>query len=169
MNVLPLLQAGADIVTILGIVIAVVGLRFAVKTYHNDRRKDQLEREYGTFNDLDDKYVEFMYECSRHPRLDLFSTPAPSQRELSAEELRVERALFAVLISIFERAYVMFHRRDELSSKDAQYPGWETCMRTYCTRPSFIVEWQLIGDQFDQGFCTRMNQLITETQRTSPA
>jgi len=157
-----LLQEGANLVTILGIVFALVGLTVSLRTFIAERKKEHLEREYGTFDSLDNKYVEFMYACTQHPNLDLFSEPLGKDRVATKEELNVERALFSVLISIFERAFVMFERRAGKDMKELQYLGWLECMRSYCIRESFLFEWKKIGNQFDNDFKKRLNDLIEE-------
>ncbi len=71
------LQAGADIVTIFGIIFGTTGLFLSVQSLQREKEKDRLEKEYGTFDDLDNKYVEFQYACAEHPEPDFFSEPLP--------------------------------------------------------------------------------------------
>lgn len=166
-------QISANIATTIGILIAVI-------TYKKESKKDRMEREYGTFNDLDDKYVEFMYKCSENTALDLFpKTHSASihpilysypiidsfNDEMNQENRIKERALFSVLISIFERAFVMFNYRchDIKNLRSQQFEGWTECMSTYCTRPSFVYEWVKIGEQFDKGFQNCMEEIINES------
>jgi len=157
------LEAAANLVTARGFLITIGGFFFALRTYMAERERERLERAYGTFDDLDNKYVEFMYKCTEYPRLDFFSVPAPKDRNLSEADLLVERAMFAVLISIFERAYLMFERHADREARERQYPGWVECMKTYCTRGSFLAEWNAIGGQFDSGFQREMNAIIAQT------
>ncbi len=155
-----LLQAAANLVTSLGLILTIVGLFFAVRSYKVEREKERLEKAYGTFDDLDNKYVEFMYKCTEYPNLDLFSIPARAGRKISKHDILIERALYSVLISIFERAFLMFERHADKDAKDRQYSGWVECMKSYCTRESFLHEWNLIGHQFDTRFHDMMKQLI---------
>ena len=161
-NIQILLQEGANAVTILGIIFALGGLAVSMRTFIAERKKERLEREYGTFDSLDNKYVEFMYACTQHPNLDLFSEPLGTNRVATKEELNIERALFSVLISIFERAFVMFERRAGQDMKELQYIGWIECMRSYCIRESFLFEWNKIGNQFDNDFQKTLNDLIEQ-------
>lgn len=157
------LEVSADFVTTFGITVAVIGLLVAIFTYRAERKKEIIERENSTFEGLDDKYVEFMYKCSQYPNLDLFSTPADSNREASEEDIKIEEALYSVLISIFERAFLMFEKTyidEELRKR--QYEGWKICMRSYCTRRSFLSEWKRIGCQFDKSFYEAMTKMINE-------
>ena len=157
-----ILASIADIVTACGLILGLIGLFIAYRTHRMERESEILEREYGTFDALDDKYVEFMYKCAEHPHLDLFSIPIDSPRKLSTDDLNRERALYSVLISIFERAFLMFEKRASKELKERQYPGWKETMRTYCLRESFLHEWTQIGIQFDREFQVEMNGLISE-------
>lgn len=159
------LQAGSNIATTLGIIFAMAGLTVTIRTYRNERKKERIAREYETFNDLDDKYVEFMYACTQHPHLDLFSDAADPNRKISPEDLNTEKALYSVLISIFERAFVLFERQADKNIRGLQYLGWIECMKTYCTRRSFLSQWNKIGKQFDNDFQIKMNSIIQEEQK----
>ena len=159
------LQAGSNIATALGIIFAIGGLTVTIRTYRNERKNERIAREYETFNDLDDKYVEFMYACTQHPHLDLFSDAADPYRALSREDVNTEKALYSVLISIFERAFILFERQADKNIRGLQYLGWLECMKTYCTRESFLSQWNKIGKQFDNDFQVKMNSIIQEEQK----
>jgi len=141
-----------------------IGLFISIRNYIENKKKERLQREYGTYDELDNKYIEFMYTCAAHPKLDLLSEPISGPRALSEEELRMERALFAVLISLFERVFVMFQHRLNDKIYDSQYPGWIACMESYCTRSSFLAEWEIIGKQFDEDFYDMMCNLINKSK-----
>jgi hypothetical protein len=162
------LDATANLVTTLGFIVTIGGLFFALRTYMLERKKERLEKTYATFDDLDNKYVEFMYKCTEYPHLDFFSIPAQQGRIISEQDMMVERAMFAVLISIFERAFLLFERHPDRQTKDRQYAGWVECMKTYCTRESYLREWNAIGDQFDSHFQREMNAIIKAMQDGNP-
>ncbi len=167
MSPVQVLEVVSNLFNILGIIAAVFGVYIGVKAYRAERERDRLDREYGTFDELDDKYVEFMYRCADYPHLDLFSDPAPPNRDITEDDIRAERALYAVLISIFERAHLMFSRPGTEEIRKRQYQGWVECMRSYCLRPSFLREWRKIGHQFDSDFYRKMNRLIREERKKS--
>lgn len=159
-EVMQLLEASANFFTAVGVIFGLGGLIVAIRTYRAEREKERLEREYGTFDELDNKYIEFMYKSVQYPKLDLFSTPSDCNRQLSKEEKTIERAFFAILISMFERTVLMFQQRATPELKARQYQGWLDFMRSYCKRESFLEEWREIGNQFDSRFQHEMNKLI---------
>lgn len=167
-----LVQLAANVAIVAGVFIAVRQLSLLRKSsalqHEEDRRvreQDLREREYGTFDGLDNKYVEFMYHRAlpENATLDIHSEPLDRHGPPSAEVEARERAYFAVLFSIFERAIVMFERRqvDELSKKQRQ--GWVDCIMSYCDRPSFRAEWAVIGHQFDEDFQAEMRSILARS------
>ena len=61
------LEAATFIITILGFPAAII-------FYLLEQKQQRLEREYGTFDALDNKYIEIQQLCIDHPELDVFDT-----------------------------------------------------------------------------------------------
>nr|WP_321409923.1 hypothetical protein [uncultured Carboxylicivirga sp.] len=89
------LQIASSIVTILG-------LPLALYLFYNDKKKERKEREYGTYNALDDKYIHFLEMCLEKPELDVIEY---SKDECKNNKERQEQIMFLILISILERAF----------------------------------------------------------------
>lgn len=163
--VIDVFEITANIATTVGIPIAIGALIIAYKQYAAELDQEKREREYRTFDELDNKYIEFMYACAQYPHLDLFSTPlSQSNRNISEQDIVIERVLFSILISIFERVVLMYHHQTDEKQEiyKNQYDGWVKCIRSYCTRKQFLLEWGAIGKQFDTIFQNKMNELINE-------
>lgn len=166
MDVSKILEALANLVTI-------VGLPFAIRVLIRERRlereemmRDRKQREERAFDELDDKYVEFMRLCAAHPNLDVLEIPLSGDDEPSEGRLRAEHALLAILISLFERAYLMIFENQDSSFRERQWTGWESLMRSYARRPGFRRVWDSIGHQFDRGFGEHMAGLLKQTSVT---
>lgn len=142
--VLPYLEAGSYVVTI-------AGFPLALTLYIREKRKDRWEREQRAFDELDDKYIQFMQLCLEHPEVDVSEVPLEGRESLTCEQLRAEHALFAILISLFERAFVMFEDQDS-DYRERQWGGWEKLIRSYTVRSNFRRVWAEIGSQFDSRF-----------------
>jgi len=146
----------------------IVAVPIAVLVYVNEKRKERREREYGTYNALDDKYIEYLQLCITHPRLNLYSTGLPVPAELTPEELIERDAMFEILISILERAYLMY--RDQTNDvKKAQWDGWNTYMKDWTDRADFRDLWNRLGYQFDADFSNHMRSLIDSPGASSPS
>jgi len=131
----------------------IAGLYLALAAYRKATKKEQLDRERGTYDSLDAKYLDFLRLSIQHPELDLFERPLPAPPELSDQGCVQQLAAFAILLSIFERAYLLF--KDETDGLRArQWAGWQGSMSQYAERGNFREAWRLCGDGFDTAFQT---------------
>jgi hypothetical protein len=103
--------------------------------------------------------------CAEHPELDVMELPLPDPYEPTPTQLRVEHALLAILLSLFESAFVMYEGEDS-KIRRRQFDGWKILIEAYASRPSFRRVWSTIGPQFDKGFQKFMNGYIGEPAMT---
>jgi hypothetical protein len=140
-----------------------LGIPFALAAYLKATRRERLEQEYNAYNALDEKYVEYLQLCVQHPRLDLYYIPLDREGAdggLSPEERIQQYALCEILISLLERAYLMY-RDPSTPIARAQWEGsWNAYMRTWAKRDTFRRLWAELGNQFDDGFVNHMNAII---------
>ncbi len=148
---------------LLSYVVATIGFPFAIATYIVQKKKDRAFEEESTFHHLDESYISFQQLCLEHPDLDIFDPPFGEAYEPSEEQLRRESAIFAIQISMFERAFVMFRNKSE-EFRASQWSGWVEYIKSYCGRANFVREWEKIGPQFDCDFHRFMNTLIEESR-----
>src|SRR5690349_8105402 len=113
-----------------------LGLPVAIYQFVRSSRKEEADREYGTYNALDERYLEFQAICFEHPHLDIFDIPDDSPRSQSELDKKQELIAFTMLFSIFERAYLMYHEQDN-ELKARQWTGWNDYIVGYCRRANF--------------------------------
>lgn len=143
--------------------ITLVGILCAVWLYFEDKRHERRDREYGTYNALDDKYIDFLRLCLENPDLDvMWDIPLLRSEAPRPGELRREKILFSILTAILERAYLMY-REQTSAVRRAQWAGWEAYIRLYMVKQNFRDYWESNGDQWDINFVTYMNSLFWET------
>jgi len=130
MSGLEWLEAASYIVTI-------VGLPFAIGVYIYDRRRDQQTDEEEIFLRLSDEYADFMRLVIDNADLHLMSPAAKG--ELSEEQLVRKHALFAILVSLFERAYVLVYEDDMSRQQQRLWQSWADYMHEWCLREDFRV------------------------------
>jgi len=144
---------------VIGKLIVVFGLPFGLYQYIITKRKEKRDREYGTYDALDEKYIEFQKLCLDHPDLDVFDVPDKTPKQLNAKEKKEELILFTILFSIFERAYILYN--DESSEiKEKQWTGWKHYIQSYCKRNNFMQAWKESGTTFDIRFQTFMSEVL---------
>jgi hypothetical protein len=150
-----LLTIGADITALFGVPIAIL-------IYYQSKRKERLDREYGTYNALDEKYTAFLELCLQHPDLDVFDIPLENPN-LNPEQYRRQIMLYTILVSLFERAYLMYRDHSNAVQRQ-QFGGWDEYIRDWMVRPSFRKDWEFLTSQFDADFITFMRKIAGETQ-----
>jgi len=128
MNWLELLEAASYVVT-------VIGLPFAIAVYLVDQRRERANEEEETYLRLADEYSNFMRLVLDNADLRLGS--APERVTLSDEQLERKRVLFAILVSLFERAFVLVYEERMNRQQRRLWLTWEDYMREWCRRTDF--------------------------------
>jgi hypothetical protein len=143
--------------------VVILGLPIAFIQYFRTKRKEKRDREYGTYNALDEKYLEFQKLCLGHPYLNIFDIPDAHPNKLDEKQVKEELILFTMLFSIFERAYLLYS--DQYSDiKKKQWLGWDDYIRSFCQRDNFLRAWEISGNTFDTDFESYMEKVIADTQ-----
>jgi len=149
--------------TLISVAIA-VALYVQGQAKERDANAREAERARGrqvteAFNALDDKYIDYVKLCLAHPELDVFDTPLARTRPASADEQRRESMMFAILLSVLERSYLMYQNQDD-AFKRGQWAGWESYVKSWLGGENFLGEWERTKREFDPAFVTYMDGLI---------
>ena len=143
-----------------------VGIPVGIVLYVINKRRERLEREYGTYNALDEKYVDYLALCMSHPDLDVGDIPRRDAKELNAEQQHREEVMFSILIAIMERAYLMYKDKSG-AVRQAQLKGWDSYIRDWCGRRNFAAALPLLKQQFDADFCGYLDATVASLGATT--
>lgn len=119
----------------LSYVVTVVGLPFAIAVFLFEQRKERENEEEATWQQLSDAYIDFLEVVLAHPDLKLrsqISTP-----DLTEEQRERMWVIFDMLISLFERAYLLVYEPDMREKQRRRWHSWEDYMREWCQREDF--------------------------------
>jgi len=150
MSGLEWLEAASYIVTI-------VGLPLAIGVFIYDRRRDQQTDEEEIFLRLSDEYADFMRLVIDNADLHLLSPVAKG--ELSEDQRERKRALFAILVSLFERAYVLVYEDDMSRQQQRLWQSWEDYMTEWCQRGDFRAALPALLQGEDPGFVSMIQHI----------
>ena len=139
--------------------ILIIGVPIAIWKYIKSKEKERKDREYGTYNSLDEKFIEYQRICLSKPYLDVFDVPDKSPGELTEEQRKEELIIFSILFSIFERAFLLYSDGTSRIKKN-QWTGWHQYIEAYCYRANFLKAWSKSGSTFDLEFQAFMEKLI---------
>jgi hypothetical protein len=140
-------------------VMVIVGIPLSVFKYWQSKNREKRESEYSTYDIVDDKYVAFQNLCFQFPKLDIGPTANATPITLNAEEKKQEMIAFTILLSLFERTYLMYASQSTRLKKN-QWPGWEGYLKNYCCRENFQDAWKLYGYSYDATFQLYMGDLM---------
>jgi hypothetical protein len=120
---------------LLSYIVTVVGLPLAIVVFLYEQRKERENEEEEVYQLLSDNYQDFLKVALDHPDLRLFSKD--EKVELAPEQRERMLILFNMLISLFERAYLLLYE-DSMGAKEARrWRSWEDYMREWCSRSDF--------------------------------
>ena len=142
-------------------IVTVVGLPLAIGVYIYDRRRERQSDEEEIFLRLSDEYASFMRLVIENADLNLLSPMVKSA--LSEEQLERKQALFAILVSLFERAYVLVYE-DDMSRQQARlWRSWEDYMTEWCQREDFRAALPALYQGEDPGFVAMIKRIAAST------
>jgi hypothetical protein len=117
-------------------VVTVVGLPFAIVVFMLERRKERQADQEEIYQRLSDEYREFLKLVIDNPDLQLLRR-TPGDASLTAEQHERRRAIFEILISLFERAYLLVYEEPMDPNTARLWSSWEDYMREWCKRDDF--------------------------------
>lgn len=120
---------------LLSYVVTVVGLPFAIAVFLWQERKERENEDEATWQQLSDAYIDFLEIVLANPDLKLRSqTAAP---DLTGEQRERMWVIHDMLITLFERAYLLAYEDDMDEKQRRRWHSWEDYMREWCRRPDF--------------------------------
>ena len=120
---------------ILSYVVTVVGLPLAIFVFLFNERKERDNEEEEVYQLLADNYQDFLKVVLANPDLRLFS--AESTPELTGEQRERMVIIFSMLISLFERSYLLLYEDNMSAQQRRRWSSWEDYMREWCGRADF--------------------------------
>ena len=120
---------------LLSYVVTVIGLPLAIALFVFEQRKERDNEEEEIHQQLSDSYTGFMQLVLENADLGLISRSVPLALDDQQRERRL--VLFDLLVSLFERAYVLAWEEDMNPRQRRRWAAWEDWMREWCRREEF--------------------------------
>ena len=145
---------------LLSYIVTVFGLPLAIVAFMFEQRKERDNEEEEVYQLLTGDYTDFLKLVIANPDLKLRSqSEIPDHTEEQRERVQV---LFEILISLFERAYLLSYE-DKMTRKQLRrWLSWEDFMREWCQREDFrkLLPKLLQGE--DPDFAAYIRKLAAE-------
>jgi hypothetical protein len=138
-------------------VVTVVGLPLAIAVFLYEQRKERENEEEEVYQLLSDNYQDFLKVALANPDLRLFSVEGAAA--LNGDQKERQFIIFVMLVSLFERAYLLLYE-DDMSPKQARrWHSWEDYMLEWCQRPDFHASLPKLLHGEDPSFVRYVEQL----------
>ncbi|MCW5665661.1 MAG: hypothetical protein KIT35_17675 [Piscinibacter sp.] len=146
-------------------VVTVVGLPFAVWVFFSEQRKERENEEEEAYQHLSDAYGQFLQTVLANADLQLRTNAAlPNPTSEQNERMLV---IFDMLISLFERAYLVAHKAHMTPTEQRRWNSWDDYMREWCRRDDFYNALPLLLRGEDPEFQNYIKRVAQE-ERGSP-
>lgn len=156
-----------DVLEQLSFVVTIIGLPFAVLVYLRDQRRERDNEEEEQYQHLSDAYNEFLKVVLEHADLQLRSNsalenPSPDQRERML-------VIFDMLVSLFERAYLVAFKEDMSPEDRRRWNSWDDYMREWCRREDFRNALPQLLRGEDPAFGAYIQRIVQAEQQAAAA
>jgi hypothetical protein len=142
----------------LSYVVTVVGLPFAIVVFILEQRKERDNEEEEIYQRLSDEYREFLKLVLDNSDLHLLRREGVRQ-ELTEEQKERRLAIFGILISLFERAYLLVYEDDMDKKARRLWRSWEDYMLEWVRRVEFREALPNLLEGEDEEFTEYIRQL----------
>lgn len=143
--------------------VTVIGLPLAIFVFAYEQRRERANEDEEIQQLLSDSYADFLKLVITNSDLRLMSQAMPPQ--FSDEQRERVLALYSILISIFERAYIMSFTEKDTGQGARYWRSWADIMEEWCQREDFRTSLPqlLVGE--DKDFADFMREM---TSRKTP-
>lgn len=156
---------------LLSYVVTVFGLPLAIIAFLFEQRKERENEEEEVYQLLSDAYTDFLKLVMANSDLKLTlymnDTETEVREDLMIENFTKEQqermhVLFEILISIFERAFLLAYEPKMNAKQLRRWHSWEDYMRDWCSRADFrrVLPRLLVGE--DPDFSSYISHIANE-------
>jgi len=120
----------------LSYIVTIFGLPLAILVFMYEQRRERRNEDEELHQRLSDEYTNFLKLVLTNPDLQLLRKGTPDQ-PLTDEQKERKLAIFNILVSLFERAYILVYEEKLDHQRQRLWLSWEDYMREWCRRQDF--------------------------------
>jgi hypothetical protein len=145
---------------LLSYVVTVIGLPLAIFVFLYEQRKERENEDEEVYQLVSDNYQDFLRIALENPDLRLFS--AEVVNNLSDEQQERQLIIFTMLMSLFERAYLLVYDENMSAKQARRWNSWEDFIIEWCRKPHFraLLPQLLHGE--DPSFVRHIEKVISK-------
>ena len=149
-------------------VVTVVALPWAIILFWWERRQEKQSEEEEIYQKLSDEYADFSNLLLKNADLRLITGSVPDS-DLNAEQRERKAIIFELLMSLFERAYILVYEENMSAQQKRLWASWQDYIDFWCRRPDFRSAAADILKGEDPGFEAYMRNVLGSYNETGKA
>lgn len=120
---------------LLSYLVTVFGLPFAIAVFIYEQRRERDNDDEEAYQLLANAYTDFLKVVLANSDLRIRSSERAL--DLTPEQIERRRVIYDMLISLFERAYLLAYDAEMSPTQARRWNSWEDYMREWCRRADF--------------------------------
>lgn len=144
-------------------VVTVIGLPVAIVVFIYEQRRERQNEEEEIYQRLSDEYTGFLKLVLANPDLHLLRRGA-AEPPLTEEQAERKLVVFSLLVSLFERAYILVYEDAMDRQTQRLWSSWEDYMREWCRRKDFRDALPDLLKGEDEDFSAHISRIAGEEQ-----
>jgi hypothetical protein len=143
---------------LLSYIVTIVGLPFAIGAFLYEQRKERRNEQEEIYQRISDEYTNFLKLVLGNADLQLLRKQA-AEIELTEEQKERKFTIFNILVSLFERAYLLVYE-DRMDKQTRRlWQSWEDYMREWCRRKDFRATLPELLQGEDEDFAAHIRKI----------
>lgn len=141
-------------------IVTVFGLPLGIFAFIWQQRKERENEEEAVYQMLSDAYTDFLKLVMQNPDLKLRSQTEIN--DLNEEQQERIHVIFEILISLFERAYLLAYEDNMSNKQRRRWASWDDYMREWCERDDFKYKLPRLLQGEDADFAAYIRKIANE-------
>jgi hypothetical protein len=125
------------------------------------KNKERQAQEHKIYDELDNRFFEYQKLALQYYDLDILDPPNIGASAKLDKKRKQEMVAYAILFSLFERAFLMFHLQTS-RFRLKQWSGWKYFLNDIIRREGVRTSWHLTKETYDTDFQLFMDRKIDE-------
>ena len=146
---------------LLSYVVTTIGLPLAIFVFIYEQKKERDNEDEEVYQLLSDNYQDFLRIALDNPDLRLFSAEQTPLNDVQRERMLI---IFNMLMSLFERAYLLMYEPRMSPQQRRRWLSWEDYMREWLRRADFRALLPALLDGEDPEFVDYLRALAASTR-----
>lgn len=141
-------------------IVTAIGLPLGIFAFIWQQRKERENEEEAVYQLLSEAYTDFLKLVMQNPDLKLRSQA--EMNDLTEEQHERIYVIFEILVSLFERAYLLAYEDNMTGKQLRRWASWDDYMREWCQRDDFKFKLPRLLQGEDAYFAAYIQKIANE-------